>query len=173
MAEKTNFIEKAKGAINKLPFNNLAGKVPALAKVAGYANYAFCALAVVLLVAIFMPGKTSLVGTWIHEYDGSSGGRVIIDRKTNSLAEQISIFSKDGSYYMKYALTKDTDTVYLDDGTFAFYATGWREYKGTWSLNEGALVIDFGNGKTSTYKEGDFEFDKKTLRLYTTLYYKK
>lgn len=64
MAEKTNLIEKAKGAINKLPFNSLVGKVPALAKVAGYANYAFCALVVLILATLVVP-KGSKVPSYL------------------------------------------------------------------------------------------------------------
>lgn len=47
-----SFAGKAKEAIKKLPFNNLAQKVPALAKFAGYANYAACVLALLLVVVI-------------------------------------------------------------------------------------------------------------------------
>ncbi len=43
---------KVKGFIDKLPFNGMAQKVPALAKVAGYANYAACALGILLVVVV-------------------------------------------------------------------------------------------------------------------------
>ena len=43
---------KLKGLIDKLPFNGMVAKVPALAKVAGFANYAACALGVLLLVVV-------------------------------------------------------------------------------------------------------------------------
>ncbi len=43
---------KLKGLIDKLPFNGMAAKVPALAKVAGFANYAACALGVLLVVVV-------------------------------------------------------------------------------------------------------------------------
>ena len=55
-------MEKIKETINKLPFNGLVGKIPALAKVAGFANYAACALGVLLLVvvvAVATPNKAS------------------------------------------------------------------------------------------------------------------
>lgn len=51
---------KVKGFIDKLPFNAMAQKVPALAKVAGYANYAACVLGVLLVavvVAVATPDK--------------------------------------------------------------------------------------------------------------------
>ena len=43
---------KVEGFIDKLPFNGMAQKVPALAKVAGYANYAACALGILLVVVV-------------------------------------------------------------------------------------------------------------------------
>lgn len=55
-------MEKIKETINKLPFNGLVGKIPALAKVAGFANYAACALGVLLLVVVVSvatPNKAS------------------------------------------------------------------------------------------------------------------
>ncbi len=50
---------KAKNAINKLPFNNLAQNVPALAKFAGYANYSVCALVLFIVVLAGCGGKSS------------------------------------------------------------------------------------------------------------------
>ena len=77
-----SFAGKAKEIINKLPFNNLAQKVPALAKFAGYANYAFCVLVLLLLVLILhgvkgkssdmaMSEPTGAIPKWaLNEYDG-------------------------------------------------------------------------------------------------------
>ena len=51
---------KVKGFIDKLPFTSMAAKIPALAKVAGYANYAACVLGVLLVavvVAVATPDK--------------------------------------------------------------------------------------------------------------------
>ena len=51
---------KVKGLLDKLPFNSMAAKIPALAKVAGYANYAACVLGVLLVavvVAVATPDK--------------------------------------------------------------------------------------------------------------------
>lgn len=48
-------MEKIKETINKLPFNGLVGKIPALAKVASYANYAFCGLILIIFLIIAMP----------------------------------------------------------------------------------------------------------------------
>ncbi len=53
MQEKLqSFVEKAKAAVNKLPFAGMAQKVPALSKAAGYANYAACVLAVALVASV-------------------------------------------------------------------------------------------------------------------------
>lgn len=52
---------KLKNWIDGLPFNGMAAKVPVLAKVAGFANYAVCVLGVVLLIIIISaitPEKT-------------------------------------------------------------------------------------------------------------------
>ncbi len=62
---------KLKELFAKLPFNGMAAKVPALAKVAGFANYAVCALGAILLIvvisAITPSGKTDkkLNGEWM------------------------------------------------------------------------------------------------------------
>ena len=59
MAEgTTSVVGKIKGAIAKLPFNNLVGKIPALAKFSGYANYVACALAVIILGILFAPSNS-------------------------------------------------------------------------------------------------------------------
>ena len=61
MAEEAkSVVGKIKDAINKLPFENLAKKVPALAKFAGYANYAFCALVLVVIGAIASGGGSGV-----------------------------------------------------------------------------------------------------------------
>ena len=53
MQEKLqSFVEKAKAAVNRLPFAGMAQKVPALSKAAGYANYAACVLAVALVASV-------------------------------------------------------------------------------------------------------------------------
>ncbi|MCR5762967.1 MAG: leucine-rich repeat domain-containing protein [Treponema sp.] len=78
-----SFAGKAKDAINKLPFNTMAQKVPALAKFAAYANYAFCVLVLLLLVLILRGGKgkssdtmamsepTGAIPAWaLNDYDG-------------------------------------------------------------------------------------------------------
>ncbi len=54
-------MEKIKETINKLPFNGLVGKIPAFAKVAKYANYAFCGLILIILLILVLPvgGKKS------------------------------------------------------------------------------------------------------------------
>ena len=45
----TVIIKKIKESINKLPFNNLFGKIPALSKFSSYANYGFCVLVLMVL----------------------------------------------------------------------------------------------------------------------------
>ena len=47
-----DIVQKVKAAVDKLPFAGMARKVPALGKVAGYANYAACALAVLLVFGV-------------------------------------------------------------------------------------------------------------------------
>ena len=47
---------KVKTAIDRLPFNGMAQKVPSLAKFAGFANYAACALAVLLVAGMMFAG---------------------------------------------------------------------------------------------------------------------
>lgn len=59
MAEGTaSVIGKIKEVIAKLPFNNLVGKIPALAKFSGYANYAACVLAVLVLGKLLVPSNS-------------------------------------------------------------------------------------------------------------------
>ena len=48
--------EKIRNVIGRLPFNGLAAKVPALAKVSGFANYAFCVLVLGAAVCAFAQG---------------------------------------------------------------------------------------------------------------------
>ena len=54
----TSVIEKIKGIIAKLPFNNLVAKIPQLAKFSGYANYIACAVAIIFLGILFTPSKS-------------------------------------------------------------------------------------------------------------------
>lgn len=49
-------LTKVKNTINKLPFNNMAAKVPFLARAAKYANYAFCVLVVIVLLSFLFGG---------------------------------------------------------------------------------------------------------------------
>ena len=53
-------IGKIKGAINKLPFNGFATKIPILAKFAGYANYAVCAVVMVIVITMCSPDGREL-----------------------------------------------------------------------------------------------------------------
>lgn len=66
-----------KAAIGKLPFNGYAAKVPALAKVAAFANYAVCVAALVVVVAVVGGiaggGKKGAGGS----SGGSSGGKAV------------------------------------------------------------------------------------------------
>lgn len=61
---------KTKAAVDKLPFNGYAAKVPALAKVAAYANYAVCVAALVVAVAVV----GGVAGGGKKGAGGSSGG---------------------------------------------------------------------------------------------------
>ncbi len=67
MSEKVKAVlGKVKGVINKLPFENLVKKIPALEKFAGYANYAFCVL-VILVIGAFASGGNKGVGPAVKE----------------------------------------------------------------------------------------------------------
>lgn len=57
--QKISVIGKIKGAINRLPFNNLVAKVPALAKFSGYVNYAASVL-ILLIVVVGLSPSTSV-----------------------------------------------------------------------------------------------------------------
>ncbi len=46
-------LSKVTGAINKLPFNSFATKIPVLQNFSKYANYIVCGLAVILIVSLF------------------------------------------------------------------------------------------------------------------------
>lgn len=53
MTEKAIVIfKRIKDSINKLPFNNLLGKIPALSKFSNHANYGFCFLILIILSLI-------------------------------------------------------------------------------------------------------------------------
>ena len=75
------FSEKVKSAINKLPFNGIAQKVPPLAKFAFFANYAvciFCILCLIILIPIVTStksgsekGKLSANGVTVPEWMGN------------------------------------------------------------------------------------------------------
>ena len=85
---------KLKTAIDKLPFNDMAQKVPALAKFAKFANYAACAVGVLLLVVIISAitpdkkgeksksGKTAVEKTAKKENSGK--GKVAKDDKAEN-----------------------------------------------------------------------------------------
>lgn len=67
---------KVKTAIDRLPFNGMARKVPSLAKFAGFANYAACALAVLILTGVSFAGCGG----------GSSGGKAGAETKAAEAA---------------------------------------------------------------------------------------
>lgn len=66
-------MKKILEAINKLPFKGLVEKVPALAKVAAYANYVVCLVAVALVVSV-----VSSFGSEKYILDGV--GKYYVDR---------------------------------------------------------------------------------------------
>ena len=53
--KKESFLQKAKAAIDKLPFNGWAQKIPILANISGYANYIVCVLILLIIIPIFIP----------------------------------------------------------------------------------------------------------------------
>ena len=71
----TVIIKKIKESINKLPFNNLFGKIPALSKFSSYANYGFCVLVLMVLsLSIGFSGNSGStnikdVEYYVHQYE--------------------------------------------------------------------------------------------------------
>lgn len=168
---------KISETINKLPFNNIAKKIPVLGKFSSYANYAVCVLVLLFVVMLVLPSSPSLAGTWVLVFDGAHGGsgKVIVDKNTETFAEQIIIFKKNGSYYSRNPKTRTTknDTLLLKDGTFGFYAVDYSENRGKWSLKNGILEVNYDDGGGYKYDEGKFEFDKEKLKLGSAIFYRK
>ncbi len=74
----TVIIKKIKESINKLPFNNLLGKIPALSKLSSYANYGFCILLLIILsLSIGFSGNSGStnikdVEYYVRQYESDS-----------------------------------------------------------------------------------------------------
>ncbi len=134
-----SFAGKAKDAINKLPFNTMAQKVPALAKFAAYANYAFCVLVLLLLVLILrgrkgkssdtmaMSEPTGAIPAWAlndydgdyHEVDEPVENKNTSSQKKTKPAELSTKWSKEAKKAFKNAtVVPDSDLRYelTDDG---------------------------------------------------------
>lgn len=71
-------IKKIKDAIDKLPFNNLLEKIPALSKLSSYANYGFCILLLIILsLSIGFSGNSGStnikdVEYYVRQYESDS-----------------------------------------------------------------------------------------------------
>ncbi|MBR4825963.1 MAG: hypothetical protein IKZ86_14300 [Spirochaetaceae bacterium] len=114
-------LEKIKETINKLPFNGIVGKIPALAKVASYANYAFCGLVLVILLILVLPiGRTksskelAAVEKSIKKELGLTPQELIVlnaiivnDGKTKGIDDEI----------YEYELQDDDDKVFILEDT--------------------------------------------------------
>lgn len=174
-ANVKSVFEKIKGLINKLPFNNLAAKVPALAKISSYANYAFCALLVLLILVIAIPkgvGKNSAyIGTWVYTYDGKDGGDAFVEFD-DSFATRELILYKDGTFLATWvAHTYRNDYKMFTNG-IAYRVKDYGSGDGDWSIDDGKLIFEYTKGNRV---ESPVEIDEKgrVLKFGAATYYKK
>lgn len=97
--------EKIKALIGKLPFNGYAAKVPALAKVAAYANYAVCVVVLAVVIAVIggvsgggkkdASGKT--VNVFISGLMADSGGTLSSYWKISKGSSEFAV-KKDATF---------------------------------------------------------------------------
>lgn len=145
-----SLINKIDGLINKLPFSKLLAKIPALQKVAKFANYAF--LVLILLVVIVMCSTagngSDLEGMWVHYYDGSDS-KAFYDDEEEDFATSTYVFYNDGTYVLEWPRrTSTVDYKFVNNGRVAYYVLAYDQETGTYTFDGTTLSKEPDRGKS-------------------------
>ncbi len=168
-----SLLKKIDGLINKLPFSKLVAKIPALQKVAKFANYTF--LVLILLVVIAMcstAGNASgLEGMWVHYYDGSDS-KAFYDDEEEDFATSTYVFYNDGTYVLEWPQrTSTVDYKFVNNGRVAYYVLTYGQQSGTYTFDGKILSIEPDRGKSAELNVEILKPDRK-IRIGDFLYIK-
>ncbi len=173
-----------KQAIDRLPLNSMVQKIPALAKFAGFANYAACALAVLIVVggvALAAPNKAEKQPKSSSEKVAKAGKKDTSDPALkgewkNTKVDEVFSFDKgkftyfwgkDGSMTRG---TYTTDSTEYEGVALGLITFSWEEdydfETGKWTEREkpGSSMLFYhfaGNDMLNTLNEKDVEKDYK------------